>query len=244
MVTRAPTAANRMHLAASFLEAVTAKYGGQRLGRQELDGELVLDVEGALWTWAMLEAAQAPRELELDRIVVAVDPPVTSGKATRTSAASSSPASRGPRSRGRTGSAEVIADGSLQGASPQAWAERAVELYHAHQADRLVAEVNQGGDLVATLIQGVDRMVPFRGVRATRGKVVRAEPVAALYEQGRICHRAAFPELEAQMAAMTVDGFAGPGQPGPGGCAGLGDHRADDRAGVAAHRSPRVRAAC
>ena len=77
MVTRAPTAANRMHLAASFLEAVTAKYGGTRLGRQELDGELVRDVEGALWTWAMLEAARAPRALELDRIVVAVDPPVT-----------------------------------------------------------------------------------------------------------------------------------------------------------------------
>ena len=210
-VTRAPTTANRMHLAASFLEAVTAKYGGRRLGRQELDGELILDVEGALWTWAMLDAAKAPRELELDRIVVAVDPPVT-GKATSDEcgivvAGVVRTAERG----GWIG--QVIEDGSLSGASPQTWAERVVELYHAHEADRIVAEVNQGGDLVATMIQGVDRTVPVRSVRATRNKVARAEPVAALYEQGRIFHRAAFPELEAQMAAMTVEGFKGRGSP-------------------------------
>jgi predicted phage terminase large subunit-like protein len=109
--------------------------------------------------------------------------------------------------------AEVIADGSLQGASPQGWARRAVDLFHLHRADRLVAEVNQGGNLVEDVIRSVDGMVPFRAVSARHGKSARAEPVAALYEQGRVFHRAAFPELEAQMAAMTRDGFAGRGSP-------------------------------
>jgi predicted phage terminase large subunit-like protein len=107
----------------------------------------------------------------------------------------------------------VIADGSVAGASPQAWAERAVALYHAHRADRLVAEVNQGGAMVASLIRSVDPMVPFRAVHASKGKVARAEPVAALYEQGRVRHRAAFTALEDQMAAMTVAGYAGRGSP-------------------------------
>ena len=98
-------------------------------------------------------------------------------------------------------------------------------------ADRLVAEVNQGGELVAQLIRQVDPMVPFRAVRARRGKVVRAEPVAALYEQGRVGHRGVFPALEDQMAAMTVGGFVGTRQPRPGRRAGLGDDRADDRSG-------------
>jgi phage terminase large subunit-like protein len=211
VVTRAPTSANRMHLAASFLETVTAKYGGQRLGRQELDGELILDVEGALWTWAMLDAAKAPRELELDRIVVAVDPPMTGKANSDECGIIVAGVARTPAPGGWIG--QVIEDGSLSGASPQAWAERVVELYHAHAADRIVAEVNQGGDLVATMIQGVDQTVPVRSVRATRNKVARAEPVAALYEQGRIFHHAAFHALERQMAAMTVEGFMGRGSP-------------------------------
>jgi phage terminase large subunit-like protein len=211
VVTRAPTAANRMHLAAGFLEAVTAKYGGTSQGRQELDGEFVLDVEGALWSWAMLEAARVPARGELDRIVVAVDPPVTSGDdSDECGIIVAGVTQSGPP---QDWTAEVIADASVRGLSPQGWAERAVALYHAHHADRLVAEVNQGGDMVAALIRGVDPMVAFRAVVATRGKVVRAEPVAALYEQGRIRHRRVFRELEEQMAAMTVGGFAGQGSP-------------------------------
>jgi phage terminase large subunit-like protein len=101
----------------------------------------------------------------------------------------------------------------VKGLSPQGWAERALALYRAHRADRLVAEVNQGGDLVASLIRGAGPMVPFKAVVATRGKAVRAEPVAALYEQGRVRHAAAFPELEAQMAAMTVGGYVGRDSP-------------------------------
>jgi phage terminase large subunit-like protein len=211
VVSRAATAANRMHLAASFLAAVTAKYGGTRLGRQELEGELVEDAEGALWSWATLEAARRPGPAALDRIVVAVDPPVTSGAgADECGIVVAGAATTGPP---HLWTAEVIADGSVAGASPRAWAERAVALFHAHGADRLVAEVNQGGELVAQLVRQVDPLVPFRAVRASRGKAARAEPVAALYEQGRVSHRAGFPRLEAQMAAMTLGGFAGPGSP-------------------------------
>jgi phage terminase large subunit-like protein len=210
-VTRAPTSANRMHLAEGFLEKVTARYGGTSLGRQELDGEFVLDLEGALWTRATLEAARDPAPGEPDRIVVAVDPPVTSGEGSDECGIIVAGVVRAGPQHAWTG--EVIADASVRGLSPQRWAERAVALYHAHHADRLVAEVNQGGQMIETLIRQVDPMVSFRAVSATKGKAVRAEPVAALYEQGRIRHRRAFPELEAQMAAMTVGGFAGRGSP-------------------------------
>ena len=210
-VTRAPTRANRMHLAASFLDMVTAKYGGSSVGRQELDGEFVTDLDGALWTQAMLEAARAPRQIDFDRVVVAIDPPVTSGKASDECGIIVAGVSLAGRPQDWR--AQVIADGSLKGASPQAWAERAVELYHRHDADRLVAEVNQGGDLVGSLLRGINGVVPLRSVRATRGKVLRAEPVAALYEQGRISHRPGLGELEAQMALMTGRGYAGRGSP-------------------------------
>lgn len=212
VVTKAPTSANRMHLAKSFLETVTKAYAGTRLGRQELDGEMLHDVEGALWSWEVIEAAHRPFDAEIDRVVVAVDPPVTSGADADECGivvAGVSMKGGGPQDW----KAEVIRDASLRGASPQAWAERAVEMFHAHQADRLVAEVNQGGDLVASLIRGIDPMIPFRGVRASRGKSARAEPVAALYEQGRIVHGGSFRELEEQMTQMTVKGFAGKGSP-------------------------------
>jgi phage terminase large subunit-like protein len=211
VATRAPTAANRMHLARSFLEAVTAKYGGTRLGRQELDGEFVEDVDGALWTWPMLEAARAPRKLELDRVVVAIDPPVSGGAtADECGIVVAGVAQVGPP---KDWAVEVIEDGSLRGAAPLAWAERAVALFHAHRADRLVAEVNQGGELVAAVLRQVDPLLPFRGVHASRGKVARAEPVAALYEQRRVSHRGRFPELEAQLAEMTARGYVGRGSP-------------------------------
>jgi phage terminase large subunit-like protein len=108
---------------------------------------------------------------------------------------------------------EIIADGSVQGLSPNAWADRAVRLFHAHGADRLVAEVNQGGALVEALVRQIDAMVPYRAVSARRGKAARAEPVAALYEQGRVRHRVPFPELEAQMTLMTGGGYAGRDSP-------------------------------
>ena len=210
VVTRAPTAANRMNLARGFVEAMTLAYGG-RTSRQELEGEILRDHEGALWTWEMLEAARRAPPIETDRIVVAVDPPVTGGKdADACGIVVAGVTLAGGPKHWR---AEVIEDGSLQGASPQTWAERAVALYHRHGADRIVAEVNQGGDLVTTMIRQVDPLAPVKGVRATRGKVARAEPVAALYEQGRVGHRGSFPALEAQMVAMTVKGYALSGSP-------------------------------
>ncbi len=209
--TGAPTAANRMHLADGFLESIIARYGHTRQGREEIDGEMLHDVPGALWTWEMLEAARLLPEKPLDRIVVAVDPPVSSGADADTCGI----VVAGLHQDGspQNWRAEVIADGSIQGATPKVWAERAIEMYKAHGADRLVAEVNQGGNLVQTLIHSLDPMVPFRGVRATRGKVVRAEPIAALYEQGRVRHRSGFRQLEEQMTLMASQGFAGPGSP-------------------------------
>lgn len=211
VTTSAPTSANRMHLAKSFLETVTRKYSGSFLGRQELDGEILKEIPGALWSWASLEAARSPRHLDLDRIVVAIDPPVTGGAdADECGIVVAGVSQVGPP---QDWVAEVIFDGSVAGASPQAWAQRAVELYHRYSADRLVAEVNQGGDLVGTMIRQIDPMIAFRAVRAARGKAARAEPVAALYEQGRVTHRNAFRELEDQMSAMTPGGYAGRGSP-------------------------------
>ena len=210
-VTRATTAENRMHLAPGFVAAMAAKYGGTSLGRVELDGEFVNDADGALWTRAMLDAARARPPIAPDRIVVAVDPPVTAGRgADECGIVVAGVEMKGPPQDWR---AEVLADASVAGLSPQAWAERAVAVYHAHAADRLVVEVNQGGDMVATVIRSVDPMVAVRSVHATRGKALRAEPVAALYEQGRVGHRGMFRRLEDQMALMTVAGFAGGGSP-------------------------------
>jgi phage terminase large subunit-like protein len=107
----------------------------------------------------------------------------------------------------------VLEDASVAGASPMAWAEAAVAAVHRHQADRLVAEVNQGGELVESVIRQVDPLVPYRAVHASRGKAARAEPAAALYEQGRVAHRRGLGELEAQMAQMTAEGFQGSGSP-------------------------------
>ncbi|MBP7002245.1 terminase family protein [Amaricoccus sp.] len=209
VVTRAPTSANRMHLARSFLETVTRAYAGSKLGRQELDGEIVRDLDGALWPWELIEAAHRPGPETLDRVVVAVDPPATAG-GDECGIVVVGAVTDGPPTGWR---AEVLADASIAAASPNGWAERAVEAFHRHRADRLVAEVNQGGDMVATLIRQVDPLVPFRAVRASQGKAARAEPVAALYEQGRVTHRGVFAALEAQMAQMTTGGFAGKGSP-------------------------------
>jgi phage terminase large subunit-like protein len=211
VVTRATTADNRMHLARGFVDEVTARYGGTGLGRAELDGEFVNDVDGALWTRAMLEAARARPPIAADRIVVAVDPPVSAGRGA--DECGIVVAGVAMKDRPQDWRAEVIADTSVAGLSPQQWAERVVAVYHAHGADRVVVEVNQGGAMVATMIQTVDPTVPIRSVHATRGKGLRAEPVAALYEQGRVGHRGMFRALEDQMALMTVGGFQGSGSP-------------------------------
>ncbi len=211
VVTRAPTLANRAFLAESFLQEVMARYGGTRLGRQELEGELLDECEGALWPAAVLEAAVVDRVPELDRVVVAVDPPVTGhGGSDACGIVVAGVVQKGGPEEW---TAYVLADESVSGASPQAWAERALAAFHSYGADRLVAEVNQGGDLVETVIRAADPLVSYRGVRAARGKTARAEPVAALYEQGRVRHVRGLGALEDQMAKMTAAGFQGRGSP-------------------------------
>ena len=210
-ITHAPTRANRENLPASYLEAVTRGYAGTTVGRVELDGELVRDVDGALWSWPMIEAARALPPVELDRVVVAVDPPVTATKDSDACGIIVAGVScRGPQREWR---AEVIADLTVQGLTPHGWAERVVRAYLEHQADRVVVEVNQGGDMVGDLLRGVDPAVPVRQVRAQRGKCARAEPVAAFYERGRVRHGAVFSALEDEMRAMTQAGFMGRGSP-------------------------------
>jgi len=211
VVTHAPTEANRAYLAASFLEEVRARYAGTRIGRQELDGLLLEDIEGALWSSAAIEAARVATVPALDRIVVAVDPAVTGGKASDACGIVVVGAvMQGPPQDWR---AYVLEDASVQGATPTQWAQAAIEALRRHGAERLVAEVNQGGDLVETVIRQLDPLVPFRALRAGRGKGLRAEPVAALYEQGRVLHVRGLGALEDQMCKMTVRGFSGRGSP-------------------------------
>ncbi|MBK1625183.1 DNA-packaging protein [Afifella marina] len=200
-VTKATTAMNADNLAPGFLEAVVGRYRGTRLGRQELDAELISDRPDALFKRADIEAERVGAAPELIRVVVAVDPPASSGR----EADSCGIVAAG---RGADGFGYVLADKTAQGLSPAGWAGRAVDLFHALSADRLVAEANQGGDMVAAVIRQADPSVAVRLVHASRGKVVRAEPVAALYEQGRIRHVGALPELEDEMADFGLGGLS------------------------------------
>ncbi len=209
--THAPTEANRAFLAKSFLKEVRARYAGTRLGRQELDGLLLEDAEGAFWTSDGIESTRIEAPPRLDRIVVAIDPPVSGS----TQSDECGIVVVGATMLGSPidWTATVLEDATVSGASPKVWAEAAIEAMDRHKADKLVAEVNQGGDLVESVIRNIDPMVPYRGVRASRGKAARAEPVAALYEQGRVRHLRGLGALEDQMCKMTAHGFEGKGSP-------------------------------
>ncbi len=200
-ISRASTSANAWNLAPAFLDAIVGKYAGTRLGRQELDGELIEERADALWTRAMIEAARADAVPALARIVVAVDPPVTSGRR----ADACGIVAAGVDS---AGTCWVMEDATMERARPAEWAARAVALYHRLEADALVVEVNQGGEMAAAVVNEVDPSVPVTQVRATRGKYLRAEPVAALYEQGKVRHAAAFPRLEDEMADFGPGGLS------------------------------------
>ena len=211
--THAPTAANRAYLAKSFLEEVTARYAGQSLGLQELDGQLIEDLDGALWSRMALDdnRLEADKIPHLSRIVVAVDPPVTGTKGSDECGIVVVGAfTEGPPQNWR---AVVLEDASVTGASPDQWARAAVAAMDRHRADRMVVEVNQGGDMVEQVVRSVDPLVPFRRVVATKGKMLRAEPVAALYEQGRVSHVRGLGKLEEQMCQMTRLGYQGKGSP-------------------------------
>jgi predicted phage terminase large subunit-like protein len=196
VVTKGSTFDNRANLPQAFLAEIRERYGGTRLGRQELYAEVLEDTPGALWTGALIERLRVKTQPELARIVVAIDPAVSlAGDETGIVVA------------GRDAAGRVYVLEDLSGRySPDGWARRAVQAYQDWQADRIVAEVNNGGALVTEVLRTVAADVPVRAVHASRGKRARAEPVAALYEQGRAAHVGLFPELEAQMTRYAGTG--------------------------------------
>ncbi len=201
VVDHAATERNAANLAPSFIGEMQRRYAGTALGRQELMGEIVDERSGALWRRDWIEAQRISTAPELRRIVVAVDPPVTATAAS--DACGIVVAGVGPDRR-----AYVIADRTLQGREPNVWARAALAAYGDFAADRIVAEVNQGGDMVIAILQQFDANVPVSKVRATRGKWLRAEPIAALYAEGRVAHVGCFEKLEDQMCAFGADGLA------------------------------------
>lgn len=200
-LTRALTRENAANLAPSFLESVIAQYAGTRLGRQELDGEIVEERKDALWTREMLEGLRVKEAPPLARIVIAVDPPATSGKRADNCGLVAAGADA-------DGLVYVLEDATLESARPAQWARAAIALYHKLSADALIAEVNQGGEMVRAVLNEADASAPVTMVRATRGKYLRAAPVAQLYEQGRVTHVGAFPALEDEMCDFGLDGLS------------------------------------
>jgi phage terminase large subunit-like protein len=202
VVTRGSTLDNQANLAKNTIKQLYDRYGGTRLGRQELEGEILEDIPGALWHRSSIDDTrlrEAPQDLE--RVIVAVDPAASS-----TEGADENGIVVVGLARDSDGYARgyVLEDGSLRG-TPQDWAKRAVFLYRKWQADKIVAEKNNGGEMVEHVIRTEDRSVPVKLVHASRGKVVRAEPISALYEQGRVHHVGMFDELEDQMCLFSVD---------------------------------------
>lgn len=195
VVTRGSTYENRANLSPKSLEKFEKKYAGTRLGRQELYAVLLLDMPGALWTLNLIDRDRVRESPELKRIVVAVDPATTA-----TEESSETGIIVGALCKNNHG--YVLEDATLTG-SPHEWATAAIEAFDRWQADRIVIEVNQGGDMVEHTLRTVRRDVPIKQVRATRGKQTRAEPISALYEQGLIHHVGAFPELEDQMTTWV-----------------------------------------
>ena len=208
VVTRAPTRANRAWLAPGFLAEIEARYGGTRLGRQELEGELLDEVEGSLFPPAVLDGLRTTSVPAFGRVVVAVDPAV--GGADLCGIVAVGAVIEGAPGEWR---AWVLEDASLRAAQPGDWARATVDLVRRHRAERVVAEVNQGGDMVAATLRAVDPMIRVTPVRAARGKGERAVPVATLYEQGRVRHLPGLGALEDQLARMTARGYAGTGSP-------------------------------
>jgi phage terminase large subunit-like protein len=203
LVTKGSTFENAGNLAGSALRQLLKKYGGTRLGLQELEAHILEDTPGALWTRSILDEFRVQREIvpDLVRVVVGVDPAATATKDSDETGIVAVGIDRFKH-------IYVLDDYSMKG-RPQAWAKRAVALYDIHKGDRIVAEVNNGGDMVETTIRSVNKKVSFKQVRATKGKYTRAEPVSALYEQGLVHHVGALGELEDQMCTW-LPGDASP----------------------------------
>ena len=194
---RGSTFDNAANLAPSALVELQARYNGTRLGRQELYGEILDDVEGALWTKGVIDRNRVESAPPLARLAVSIDPAVTNTK-------DSDETGIIVLGSDAAGNGYVIADYSFKG-SPNEWAQKAVEVFRTHKADSILVEVNQGGDMVSAVLRQVDMSLPIQEVRAHIGKKLRAEPVAAMYEQGRIKHVGEFTKLEEQMTLWTPD---------------------------------------
>ncbi len=203
-ITGGRTSNNRSNLARTWLDAMQGQYGGTRLGRQELDGELIADVAGALWSRTLIERCRVTSGSEMRRVVIGVDPPAgIGGDACGIVAVG----------LGHDGKAYVLGDHSVSGRSPEGWARAVAAAADVWSADRVIAEANQGGAMVETTLRAADVGMPVKLVHASRGKVARAEPVAALYEGGRAWHAGAFPELEDELCGLiSGGGYEGPGR--------------------------------
>ncbi len=199
VVSRSRTADNKGHLAKPFLKIVTARYGGSRLGRQELDGEMLDDDPDALFKREDVDRLRVLNAPPLKRVVVAVDPPASFH-------AKSNACGIVVVGLSEEGHCYVLDDASLERASPKRWAEKVKAVYETHGASRVVAEVNQGGAMVEQVLRQVAPDLPYSAVHASVGKRLRAEPVAALYEQGRVHHVGSFPALEDEMCASLEEG--------------------------------------
>ncbi len=200
-VTRGSTYENRANLAGAFFDEVVARYEGTRTGRQEIYAELLDEAEDALWKRDWFDTHRCIEAPELNRVVVAIDPAVTNTEESNET---------GIICCGTSKERHGYVLGDLSGRySPKGWAEAAITLFKRHSADRLVAEVNNGGDMVESTLRNVWPGVPYEAVHATRGKVIRAEPVATVYEQRRIHHVGRFDELEDQLVQWE------PGMPSP-----------------------------
>jgi phage terminase large subunit-like protein len=196
-VTRGSTFDNATNLSEAALVELQARYAGTRTGRQELYGELLDDVEGALWHRKMIDDTRVDEAPQLMRVVVAIDPAVTSGEDSDLTGIIVAGMSA-------DGHFYILDDKTVKD-TPDAWARIAVEAFHEWEADRVVAEVNNGGDMVQILLRTINASIPYKKVNATRGKRVRAEPISALYEQGRVHHVGSFEMLEDQMVTWTPD---------------------------------------
>ena len=204
VVTRGSSRANAINLAPAFFNQIVRRYEGTRLGRQELEGELLEDVEGALWTLDLIDAHRVdavPEDVTLVTCVVGVDPAATSNQ-------DSNETGIIIVAQGSDGHGYVLDDYTLT-ATPRQWAGAAIQAYRDYQADHITPETNNGGEMVVNTLQTIDENVPVRPVHASRGKATRAEPISSLYEQGRVHHVGTFPELEDQMSTW-VPGMLSP----------------------------------
>jgi phage terminase large subunit-like protein len=208
VVTRGSTFENAANLAPTFLQSIQARYSGTRLGDQEIAGLLLSDNPGALWTNDMLERANMVGKLpDMQRVVVAIDPSGTAGASDRGDSVGIIVGGLGVDGLGY-----LLADRTCK-LGPDGWGRRAVDAYREFKADRIIAERNFGGAMVEHVIRSIDPNVPYKEVTASRGKVARAEPASAFYEQNKVKHALRMPELEEQMLAMTGNGFVGDGSP-------------------------------